>query len=188
MRNQTIVVDINKEICKILKYKQYDNNNLLQIIVEENYKKINLESYFGFALFQLPSGIIIKKDCEIQENVISVTIDNNILNEDGTVALDLTLSDGKKIFTLFRIVLTVEKTIDRDDAIIIEAGWDIVAEVAKIKIEEEQRQAGEELRIINENTRIANENIRQEFFEGTLKEAINKIEQLEARIEELENK
>ena len=119
MRNQTIVVDINKEICKILKYKQYDNNNLLQIIVEENYKKINLESYVGFALFQLPSGLIIKKNCEIQENVISIIIDNNVLNEDGTVALDLTLSDGEKIFTLFRIILTIEKTIDRDEAIII---------------------------------------------------------------------
>ena len=162
MRNQTIVVDINKEICKILKYKQYDNNNLLQIIVEENYKKVNLEGYFGFALFQLPSGIIIKKDCEIQENVISTTIDNNILSEDGTVALDLTLSDGEKTFTLFRIVLTIEKTIDRDEAIIIEAGWDIVAEIAKFRIEEVQRQADETQRLIKEEQRLKEEVDRQD--------------------------
>ena len=162
MRNQTIVVDINKEICKILKYKQYDNNNLLQVIVEENYKKINLENYIGFALFQLPSGLIIKKDCEIQENVISITIDNNILNEDGIVALDLTLSDGKKIFTLFRIVLTIEKTIDRDEAIIIEAGWDIVAEVAKFRIEEEQRQVNEVQRVEKEEQRLTEEVDRQD--------------------------
>ena len=154
MRNQTILVDINKEICKILKYKQYDNNNILQIIVEENYKKINLNEYVGFAFFKLPSGLIIKKECEIEDNVITIIIDNNVLSEEGKVLLDLTLSDGEDTFTLFRINLVVEETIDRDEAIIIEAGWDIVAEIAKFNKAEEQRQSNENERIANENERI----------------------------------
>ena len=162
MRNQTIVVDINKEICKILRYKQYDNNNLLQIIVEENYKKVNLKKYEGVALFQLPSGMIIKKDCEIQENVITIVIDNNILNEDGAVALDLTLSDGEETFTLFRITLTVEKSIDKDEAIIVNAGWDITAEILKFKIDEVQRQANEVQRVEKEEQRLKEEVDRQD--------------------------
>ena len=161
MRNQTILVDINKETCKILKYKQYDNNNILQIIVEENYKKINLNEYVGFAFFELPSGLIIKKKCEIEDNVITIIIDNNVLSEEGKVLLDLTLSDGEDIFTLFRINLVIEETIDRDEAIIIEAGWDIVAEIAKFDKAEEQRVANEERRVDYESVRIANESDRQ---------------------------
>ena len=161
MRNQTILVDINKETCKILKYKQYDNNNILQIIVEENYKKINLNEYVGFAFFELPSGLIIKKRCEIEDNVITIIIDNNVLSEEGKVLLDLTLSDGEDIFTLFRINLVIEETIDRDEAIIIEAGWDIVAEIAKFDKAEEQRVANEERRVDYESVRIANESDRQ---------------------------
>ena len=167
MRNQTILVDINKETCKILKYKQYDNNNILQIIVEENYKKINLNEYIGFAFFELPSGLIIKKECEIEDNVITIIIDNNVLSEEGKVLLDLTLSDGEDTFTLFRINLVIEGTIDRDEAIIIEAGWDIVAEIAKFDKAEEQRADYESVRIANEADRqneemkrIANEKVR----------------------------
>ena len=167
MRNQTILVDINKETCKILKYKQYDNNNILQIIVEENYKKINLNEYVGFAFFELPSGLIIKKECEIEDNVITIIIDNNVLSEEGKVLLDLTLSDGEDTITLFRINLVIEETIDRDEAIIIEAGWDIVAEIAKFDKAEEQRVDYESVRIANEADRqneemkrIANEKVR----------------------------
>ena len=167
MRNQTILVDINKETCKILKYKQYDNNNILQIIVEENYKKINLNEYVGFAFFELPSGLIIKKECEIEDNVITIIIDNNVLSEEGKVLLDLTLSDGEDTFTLFRINLVIEGTIDRDEAIIIEAGWDIVAEIAKFDKAEERRVDYESVRIANEADRqneemkrIANEKVR----------------------------
>ena len=161
MRNQTILVDINKETCKILKYKQYDNNNILQIIVEENYKKINLNEYIGFAFFELPSGFIIKKECEIEDNVITIIIDNNVLSEEGKVLLDLTLSDGEDTFTLFRINLVIEETIDRDEAIIIEAGWDIVAEITKFNKAEEQRIANENERKSNEINRQSNENTRQ---------------------------
>ena len=41
MRSQVIIVDINKEICRIAKYKQYDNNNLLRVMVEEDNKKVD---------------------------------------------------------------------------------------------------------------------------------------------------
>lgn len=187
MRNQTILVDINKETCKILKYKQYDNNNILQIIVEENYKKINLNEYVGFAFFELPSGLIIKKECEIEDNVITIIIDNNILSEEGKVLLDLTLSDGEDIFTLFRINLVIEETIDRDEAIIIEAGWDIVAEIAKFDKAEEQRVTNEERRVDYENVRIANESDRQnEEMKRIANENVRVVKESERLINELE--
>ena len=186
MRNQTILVDINKETCKILKYKQYDNNNILQIIVEENYKKINLNEYVGFAFFELPSGLIIKKKCEIEDNVITIIIDNNVLSEEGKVLLDLTLSDGEDIFTLFRINLVIEETIDRDEAIIIEAGWDIVAEIAKFDKAEEQRVANEERRVDYESVRIANEADRQnEEAKRTANENVRVAKESERLINEL---
>lgn len=133
MRDQTVIIDINKEVYEVLRFKQYDNNNVLRILVRENYKKINLNNYIGFAFFQLPSGLIIKKECEVQNDVIKIIIDNNILSEEGKVLLDLTLSDGEKTFTLFRINLVVEETINREDSIRIDAGWDIVAEIARLE-------------------------------------------------------
>ena len=135
MRNQILVVDINKETCKVLKYKQYDNNNLLQIIVEKDDERVSLNGYTGYAFFKLPSGLVIKKDCSIQGSEVIINIDNNVLSESGKIALDLTLSDGNRTFTLFRINLVIEESIDKDDAIIVEAGWDIVSEIAKINKE-----------------------------------------------------
>ena len=132
MRNQILVVDINKETCKVLKYKQYDNNNLLQIIVEKDDERVSLNGYTGYAFFKLPSGLVIKKDCSVQGSEVTINIDNNVLSESGKIALDLTLSDGNRTFTLFRINLVIEESIDKDDAIIVEAGWDIVSEIAKI--------------------------------------------------------
>ena len=40
-----------------------------------------------------------------------------------------------KIGFFFRINLVIEESIDKDDAIIVEAGWDIVSEIAKINKE-----------------------------------------------------
>ena len=135
MRNQILVVDINKETSKVLKYKQYDNNNLLQIIVEKDDERVSLNGYTGYAFFKLPSGLVIKQDCSIQGSEVIINIDNTVLSESGKIALDLTLSDGNKTFTLFRINLIIEEAIDKDDAIIVEAGWDIVSEIAKINKE-----------------------------------------------------
>lgn len=113
MRNHTLVVDINKETCEVLKYKQYDNNNLLQIIVEKDDERVSLNGYTGRAFFELPSGLVIKKDCSIQGSKVIINLDNNILSESGKIGLDLTLSDGNKRFTLFRINLVVEEVIRR---------------------------------------------------------------------------
>lgn len=113
MRNHTLVVDINKETRKVLKYKQYDNNNLLRIIVEKDDERVNLNGYTGYAFFKLPSGLVIKKDCSTQGSEVIINLDNNILSESGKIALDLTLSDGNKRFTLFRINLVIEEVIRR---------------------------------------------------------------------------
>lgn len=166
MRNQTIVVDINKEICRILRYKQYDNNNLLQIIVEKDNERVSLNGYTGYAFFKLPSGLVIKKDCNIQGSEVTINIDNNVLSESGKIALDLTLSDGNRTFTLFRINLVIEESIDKDDAIIIEAGWDIVSEIAKI------------------NEKIEN---LDGVDEGALDELNSKIEDINSQLEHKAN-
>ena len=168
MRSQVIIVDINKEICRVAKYKQYDNNNLLRIMVEEDYKKVDLTDCIGCAFFELPSGKILEKNCTINENMIDINIDNNILSENGKIICEITLNKGNVFSTLFRISLMVERSIDRDKAIESEVGMELLAELLEIcKTEEERkqnelsRQSKETERVASENTRIQNETNRQ---------------------------
>ena len=168
MRSQVIIVDINKEICRIAKYKQYDNNNLLRVMVEEDNKKVDLTDCTGLAFFELPSGIILEKNCTINENMIDINIDNNILSENGKIICEITLNKGDVFFTLFRISLMVERSIDREEAIVSEAGMELIAELLEIcKTEEERkqnelsRQSRENERVASEITRIQNETNRQ---------------------------
>ena len=168
MRSQVIIVDINKEICRIAKYKQYDNNNLLRVMVEEDNKKVDLTDCTGLVFFELPSGKILEKSCTINKNTIDINIDNNILSENGKIICEITLNKGDVFFTLFRISLMVERSIDREEAIESEVGMELIAELLEIcKIEEERkqnelsRQSRENERVASEITRIQNETNRQ---------------------------
>lgn len=133
MRTQAITVDINKQTCKIAKYKQYDNNNLLRIIVvKDYYKEVDLTDYSGFVFFKLPSGLILEKNCTINKNVIDINIDNSILVENGKAICEVTLCDKEKVTTLFKINIVIEESIDREEAISTNTSMDIITEFAKM--------------------------------------------------------
>ena len=134
MRDRIIVLDINKDIHKALKYKQYDNNNSLRIIVKDNDEDVDITKYNIDSYFKLPRGETLKKDCTIiSNNMLEVMLTKDILSQSGLVSLEITLSNNKQVVTFFRIYLDVEESIDKSVPVILPEKMDVGAEIIAIK-------------------------------------------------------
>lgn len=126
MRERTVTIDIDEGNYRILRYKQYDNNNILKIIIQENKEEVNLSMYTARLFFKLPSNIILEKDTVIKNNQIIVTIDSGILSESGRIKVDLTLSSSDQLVSAFTMYFDVEETIDRNEAVQSKPEWDLI--------------------------------------------------------------
>ena len=116
MRNRIAIVDIATRKFKALSYKQYDVNNILQIVVMENNKIVDISSYNATIYFKLPSEKTYRTISIIKNNTINVTLSSGVLKEYGKVILEVKLSNGDEIVTTFSIYLNVEKSIDSTDS------------------------------------------------------------------------
>lgn len=114
MRDRIAIIDINTKKFKAISYKQYDVNNILQIVVTENGKIIGLSNYSAKVCFQLPSGIVYEIPCIIENNTIKVILTKAILNEYGKVIVEVELTSYKQMVTTFSIYLNVEKSINKE--------------------------------------------------------------------------
>ena len=134
MRDRIIVLDINKDIHKALKYKQYDNNNSLRIIVKDNDEDVDITKYNIDSYFKLPRGETLKKDCTIiSNNMLEVMLTKDILSQSGMVSLEITLSDDEQVVTFFSIYLDGVGSINKDTTIILPEQMDVATEINTIK-------------------------------------------------------
>ena len=58
MRDRIAIIDINTKKFKAVSYKQYDENNILQIVITKNGDIVGISNYSVIVNFQLPSGIV----------------------------------------------------------------------------------------------------------------------------------
>ena len=79
MRNRIAIVDIATRKFKALSYKQYDVNNILQIVVMENNKIVDISSYNATIYFKLPSEKTYITIVIIKNNTINVTLSSGVL-------------------------------------------------------------------------------------------------------------
>lgn len=126
LRERIITIDLDEGNYRILRYKQYDNNQILKIIIQENKEEVDLAFYTARLFFKLPSGSILEKDTTIKNNRIIVSIDSGILSESGRIIADLTLSSSEQLVTAFTMYLDVEETIDRNEAVQSKPEWDLI--------------------------------------------------------------
>ena len=115
LRNKTIEIDINVKKFINVTYKQYDANNILQIILTNNGKILNYNKYNITLFFELPSGKRFKTKGHIVENAIKAILTSELLNEYGKVKLEIELIDEEKICTTFTVYINVEKSIARNN-------------------------------------------------------------------------
>ena len=120
MRNRIAIVDIATCKFKALSYKQYDANNLLQMVILENGKIIDISSYNVIIYFKMPSGKMYREFGDIKNNTIDIILSSDVLYESGKVILEVELRETDKIVTTFSIYLNVEKSIDGNDTTDIE--------------------------------------------------------------------
>ena len=114
MRDRIAIIDINTKKFKAISYKQYDENNILQIVVLENGIIKGLSNYITTVRFQLPSGKIYKINGIIENNTIKVVLTSAILNEYGKVIVELELASDTQIITTFSMYLNIEKSINKE--------------------------------------------------------------------------
>lgn len=119
MRTRTIDVEINSNSLRILRYKQYDHNNILEIFVTKDKEFLDLSSYAIRALFTLPNNTVIQKNAIFKDKKIIITIDSVLLERHGRIPVEITMSNGNEITTIFRMYLEVEESIDRNSAPIL---------------------------------------------------------------------
>ena len=120
MRNRIAIVDIATRKFKALSYKQYDANNLLQMVILENGKIIDISSYNVIIYFKMPSGKMYREFGNINNNTIDIILSSDVLYESGKVTLEVELRETDKVVTTFSIYLNVEKSIDGNDTTDIE--------------------------------------------------------------------
>ena len=116
MRNRIAIIDIATRKFKALSYKQYDANNLLQMVILENGKIIDISSYNVIIYFKMPSGKIYREVGNIKNNTIDIILSSGVLYESGKVTLEVELRETDKIVTTFSIYLNIEKSIDGNDS------------------------------------------------------------------------
>jgi hypothetical protein len=119
MRDRIVVIDIDTKNYKVVSYKQFDENNVLQIVAIKDGKKIEIEDCSALIHFQLPSGITYNIQGSIENNIIKVILTSEILNEHGRVTAKVKLTRDEQIFTVFFVYLNVEENINIMKSLIV---------------------------------------------------------------------
>ncbi len=132
MRTRTIEIDLssNSKSFKTLKYKQFDHNNLLEVIVKDNRKLVDLTSHTISVFFLLPDGQVIQRNVSFKDGKIPVLLENIVLRLSGEVLVEINLLKDEQIVTSFTIYLDVEKSIDRNSAVEGDPVWDILKDAS----------------------------------------------------------
>lgn len=156
LRERIITIDLDEGNYRILRYKQYDNNQILKIIIQENKEEVDLAFYTARLFFKLPSGSILEKDTTIENNRIIVSIDSGILSENGRIIADLTLSSSEQLVTAFTMYLDVEETIDRNEAVQSKPEWDLITNTLNNLDTKVDKVEGKSLIANSEIERLAN--------------------------------
>lgn len=126
MRTRIVEIDIDSSSLRILKYKQYDHNNLLKVIVKENKQFVDLSNYTIRAFFEFPNGNVLQRNTTLVDGEINILLESIVLQHCGKTSLEIVLSNGKEIVSTFTIYLDVEKSIDRNAPIEGDPIWDII--------------------------------------------------------------
>ncbi len=176
MRDRVYVVDINKKMYENPKYKQYDNDISFRFRIVENGVDVDLTGYTVRAFFDNKHNVIQKK-CTVRDRIIETKLDNNILGYEGEVKVEITLTKESQITTTFTIIIIVEKSINRNAAVELDPGWDIIKDFEgefNRKIEEV------DIKIKEANTKISE-------VTNKVSEADEKITEVDEKIVEVDN-
>jgi hypothetical protein len=154
MRKYNIPSDfIQTKALQPIVYKQYDNGDKLVYEPYDDGEKINLTDEIVLAFFELVDGTVIEKTCEIINGNAVATLDNNILSKSGKLTVEFTIyKDGSETSTR-AIIISVEKSINRNEAIETIPKWDIVQQILDLKASDGSAIEGK-INVLNEAVEV----------------------------------
>lgn len=131
MRKYNIASDlVQVKAVQPVVYKQYDNGDNLEVELFQDGDKVSLSDEIVLAFFQLEDATVIQKNCTINESGNAVaTLDNNILSKQGKVKVEFTIYKNGEETTTRTILITVEPSISRNEAIETVPQFDIVYQI-----------------------------------------------------------
>lgn len=132
MRQYNIVSDLVlvRSIEPVV-YKQYDNGDTLEVELYQDNEKIILTNEVVLAFFELEDKTVIQKTCVIKSGNAIATLDNNILSLGGKVKVEFTIVTSGKQTTTRTLLITVETSINRNEAVETVPQWDIISQLLK---------------------------------------------------------
>jgi hypothetical protein len=134
MRKYNIPSDfVQTKSLQPIVYKQYDNGDKLVWEPYDDGEKVNLTNETVLAFFELEDGTVIEKTCEISNGNAVASLDNNVLSLGGKLKAEFTIYKDGKETTTRTIMINVEESINRNEAIKTIPQWDIVQQVLDFK-------------------------------------------------------
>jgi predicted phosphodiesterase len=134
MRKFNIPSDfIQSKSLQPIVYKQYDNGDKLEVELYDDGEKITLTDETVLAFFQLEDGTVFQRTCIIDNGNAVATLDNNILSQSGKLIVEFTIYKDNTETSTRSILISVEKSINRNQAIETIPQWDIVQQVLDFK-------------------------------------------------------
>ena len=190
MRNRSYIVDLNSKSYQVGRYKQFDNGINYTMELVENGEPVNLENCIVKAFFQIPNGEILQKDCEINKNIITTKLDNNILKFVGDVSVEISIYKADIIITTFTIKLEVEKSINKNEAIQKEPVWDIIANLLELDTTVQEKMHEIDNNIINIKNQLDDDVLEKfEQVDNILEDKLEQIqEQIDTKEFDIDNK
>ncbi|MDN4609114.1 hypothetical protein [Sporosarcina highlanderae] len=168
MRQYTIASDlVQAKAIQPVVYKQYDNGDKLGFEFYQDGEKIQLKDETVLAFFELADQTVIQKTCKIEDGIAIATLDANILSIASTVKVEFTIYKNGDRTTTTTLSITVQRSINKHEAIKASAQWDIVEQVlgdgpvviqqARTATTETNKATAEALQVASENkTRFLN--------------------------------
>ena len=107
MTEKTIILDINKNILKKEKYKRYTENSLLQVIIKESGKDVDLTNYTAKVYFELPDNSILNLPWDIVDNKVNINLISDLFLNKGNIYFEIILNNSIQKVTTFITCLEI---------------------------------------------------------------------------------
>lgn len=105
-------IDISRKKNHSIECKQYDNGSIVNLVFTDLDNFLSIDNYSIYVYFKLPNNEVINRECIINNNMATFTIDNEITNLVGEVNTEVVvyMEDNKEI-SFDSLIINVNKSI-----------------------------------------------------------------------------
>lgn len=107
MKNNIIIIGIETNNRKIIKYEKFKDKGSINFLIFENGDKIDLSQYTATFYFKFPSGKVRSTKGEIINDMITLPLSDSFFDEKGDTIFEIVFLGKKQKVTTFKMYLRV---------------------------------------------------------------------------------